>query len=166
MKSKEEILKQYANDHSYETWWEFMYDSHEHTQIEAACEVMELYAKQQPAPSPIPGEEVEAFKEELIQENQRLLKEIVTMNRLLEDLTPGGSEFVNDPQRCAEFIRDQQKSIAKVIKPLKFEIASLKEALEKLDASVKNIDNYYDLVEQVQIATSALQFDKTKNTVE
>jgi hypothetical protein len=27
--------------------------------------------------------------------------------RALEGLTPGGSEFVNDPERCAEFVRDK-----------------------------------------------------------
>jgi len=45
--SKEEILTKIANDHSYTDWGEYMYDTHPHTQIEAACEVMDEYAEQQ-----------------------------------------------------------------------------------------------------------------------
>lgn len=41
--SAEEILKKYANEKSYGTWEEFIYDSHDHTVKEATIEVMEQY---------------------------------------------------------------------------------------------------------------------------
>lgn len=46
MKSAEEILKRIANENSYETWGEFMYDTHEHTQNEATIQAMREYAAQ------------------------------------------------------------------------------------------------------------------------
>lgn len=46
IQTPEEIMKQFANDHSYESWGELMYDCHEHTQIEYTKEVMEIYAHQ------------------------------------------------------------------------------------------------------------------------
>src|ERR1700721_1554837 len=33
--------------------------------------------------------------------------------RALESLTPSGSEFVNDPKRCAEFAKDQMRTVVK-----------------------------------------------------
>ena len=42
----EEIMKKFANEHSYESWGELMYDTHEHIQIEYTKEVMELYHEQ------------------------------------------------------------------------------------------------------------------------
>lgn len=39
--------------------------------------------------------------------------------KILESLTPGGSEFYNDPQRCAEFIREQMEAMKKTILQLK-----------------------------------------------
>ena len=47
--TKEQILEQVANDKSYSSWGECMYDTHEHSQIEYTCEAMELYAKQEVA---------------------------------------------------------------------------------------------------------------------
>lgn len=43
----DEILKKVANEHSYETWGELMYDTHEHSQIEYTKEVMFIYAEGQ-----------------------------------------------------------------------------------------------------------------------
>ena len=43
---KEEILKEVANNHSYEDWGEYMHDTHPHTQEEAAMEAMDIWAKQ------------------------------------------------------------------------------------------------------------------------
>lgn len=43
--------------------------------------------------------------------------------RALEGLTPGGSEFVDDPERCAAFVRQSQESrwrhILKITKRIK-----------------------------------------------
>lgn len=42
----EEIMTQFANEHSYETWGELMHDTHEHSQIEYTKQVMIIYAEQ------------------------------------------------------------------------------------------------------------------------
>ena len=36
--------------------------------------------------------------------------------RLLESLTPGGSEFYNDPERCLDFIFKQIQDLRKMVK--------------------------------------------------
>lgn len=41
----EELMTRDANEHSYETWGEMMYDTHEHSQIEYTREVMIEFAK-------------------------------------------------------------------------------------------------------------------------
>ena len=41
----EELMKAFANKHSYETWDEMMYDTHGHIQIEYTAKVMKQYAK-------------------------------------------------------------------------------------------------------------------------
>ena len=41
----EELMKKVANEHSYETWGEMMYDTHEHSQIEYTREAMIEFAK-------------------------------------------------------------------------------------------------------------------------
>ena len=45
-KTPEDIMREFANEHSYDHWWELMYDSHSHTIIEYTKEVMQLYHKQ------------------------------------------------------------------------------------------------------------------------
>ncbi len=47
MKTKDEILTEFANDNSYEGWGELMFDSHDVSQIVDTKEVMELYSNQQ-----------------------------------------------------------------------------------------------------------------------
>lgn len=46
MRQAEQIMKEFANEHSYETWDELMYDSHGHIQIEYTKEVLHIYAKE------------------------------------------------------------------------------------------------------------------------
>jgi hypothetical protein len=43
--TKEETLTKIANEHSYNTWGELMYDTHECIQIEYTCEAMDEHAK-------------------------------------------------------------------------------------------------------------------------
>jgi hypothetical protein len=47
------------------------------------------------------------------------LREIDGLYRILEDLTPGGSEFYHDAERCAEYIRQKQRSDFESIKRFK-----------------------------------------------
>ena len=58
--------------------------------------------------------------------------EIARLKRLFHDLTPGGSEFVNDPDYCAKYIRERshmQHEIAKkaIIRAQKAEAGSQRE---------------------------------------
>jgi hypothetical protein len=44
IKSPEQILQEFANEHSYETWAELMYDCHDKCINDYTKEVMEIYA--------------------------------------------------------------------------------------------------------------------------
>ena len=46
--------------------------------------------------------------------------------RALESLTPSGSEFVDEVERCVQFVRDNRESLMRVI-------VQLKERLNKLE---------------------------------
>lgn len=39
--------------------------------------------------------------------------------RALESLTPSGSEFVDEVERCVQFVRDNRESLMRVIVQLK-----------------------------------------------
>ena len=46
MKTAEEILIEIANDESYDTWYELMYDTHANYQLEITKKAMYVFAKQ------------------------------------------------------------------------------------------------------------------------
>lgn len=71
-------------------------------------------------------------KANLQQENNKL-------KRLLEDLTPGGSEFYNDPQYCFNFVKKQLRSIPSQILPFKKRADKLKAQNEILLSTMKEI---------------------------
>jgi len=52
MKTVEEIMLKIANESSYETWGELMYDSHTESQIFYTTKAMESYASQFKHPEP------------------------------------------------------------------------------------------------------------------
>lgn len=67
---------------------------------------------------------------EILSEQVKELKEEnEKVKRLLHDLTPDGSEFYNDPEYCAKFIKETHKAeintLAKIVVSLKKEIATL-----------------------------------------
>lgn len=49
----------------------------------------------------------------------------------LESLTPGGSEYVGDPERCAEHIRGRIDSLGKLVVKLTLQRKTFREALSK-----------------------------------
>lgn len=58
--------------------------------------------------------------------------EIVLLHGLLESLTPGGSEFHQSPERCAEFAKDRMAGVIKQVKKRKAaeaEVVRLRDAL-------------------------------------
>lgn len=67
--------------------------------------------------------------EDLVKENEKL-------KRLLHDLTPGGSEFYNDPEYCAKWIREERLSTKQ---ELTKRISENKKEIERLSASNKEL---------------------------
>ncbi len=78
---------------------------------------------------------VEAGYKELESENKKLKQETEKVKRLLHDLTAGGSEFYNDPEYCAKWIREARQSNEMALKKI---ISELKKENEKL---LQKLDN-------------------------
>lgn len=55
---------------------------------------------------------------EEVRENTSLKARIEEINRLFHDLTSGGSEFANDPEYCAKWIRENRNSESKTLKEI------------------------------------------------
>jgi len=83
-------------------------------------------------------------------EYSRLKDENEKIKRLLHDLTPGGSEFYNDPEYCAKWIRDNRTenhySLAKIIAELKGENAQLAIKLNGAESRVKALQDFINEV--------------------
>jgi DNA repair exonuclease SbcCD ATPase subunit len=72
-----------------------------------------------------------------------LVKRVQDLERLLESLTPGGSEFASDPQSCARWARDRLASVGKLAAErnrYQGQAAALAEALQTVydDITAKN----------------------------
>jgi hypothetical protein len=52
--------------------------------------------------------------------------------RALESLTPSGSEFVNDVERCVEFVRGHSAAQMRVIVTMKIQTDRLRESNDRL----------------------------------
>jgi hypothetical protein len=61
-----------------------------------------------------------------------LIGEVRELQRLLEELTPGGSEFHDDPRRCAEHVRERLATVSRV----QAENRRLREALEQIRSTM------------------------------
>jgi hypothetical protein len=78
--------------------------------------------------------------------------EYLKVVKLLEDLTPGGSEFYNDPEYCAKWVKEQVQSVPRLMLPIKRENDKLKkdnaamlEALKELDNRCRMSDPEYNM---------------------
>ena len=82
-----------------------------------------------------------------VNERQSLLDENEKVKRLLHDLTPGGSEFYNDPEYCTKWVRENREenhySLAKIIKELKDERQKLLDSNRELLALVNECYGYF-----------------------
>ncbi|MES2382425.1 MAG: hypothetical protein V4538_15365 [Bacteroidota bacterium] len=77
---------------------------------------------------------------------------------LLYDLTPGGSEFANDPEYCAKWIRENRQQEAKILKEM---VKAAKEKNEALQDKNKHlIEVLVDLMERANRARAILQDPK------
>lgn len=97
-----------------------------------------------------------------------LLKENEQLKRLLHDLTPGGSEFYNDPEYCAKWIRESRQEnhyqLGGIIKETKKENEQLKKQIKSVEkvsyetskANADYIVKNEQLKEQVKLLREAL----------
>jgi len=65
-------------------------------------------------------------------EYPRLEAENQKLKRLLHDLTPGGSEFYNDPEYCAKWIKEDGAKLTVAYKEKIKEAKLLREALNQI----------------------------------
>ena len=67
---------------------------------------------------------------------------------LLHDLTPGGSEFVNDPEYCAKWIKDDRENTISLLKnaiiKLKADNEAIREANRELISHLEYIERIID----------------------
>lgn len=61
--------------------------------------------------------------------NQNWEEKYKKVMRALESLTPSGSEFVDDPERCVAFVKSYRETMMNVIRQTKIELNELKEKL-------------------------------------
>lgn len=73
-----------------------------------------------------------------LKEHGQILEEGSGIMKAFESLTPGGSEFHNDPDKCIQFARDRMNGV-KRIKDLEVELARLQVAL---DATIAEKEKY------------------------
>jgi hypothetical protein len=70
----------------------------------------------------------------LIAENQRQFtmqeRKLQRYKAALEGLTPGGSEFVNDPENCARYVRDTMARLHKQLDVLTVEARALERGIK------------------------------------
>lgn len=75
----------------------------------------------------------------LLNNLDKIETENLKLKKLLEDLTPRGSEFVNDPQYCFDFVKKELRSIPAQILPFKQRADKLKEVNDSLLEALKAI---------------------------
>ncbi len=72
--------------------------------------------------------------EEIISSTMRPLTEKSEVwRKQLVGLTPGGSEFVDDPKRCADFVKDRRDSQHKLLIESAKELKAVRPLVEELD---------------------------------
>ena len=81
-----------------------------------------------------------------VNERQKLIEENESIKNFLESLTPGGSEFHNDPVRCFSVIKE---SIQQPVRQLTKMVADLKAERQKL------IDSNRELLEALEDVVKA-----------
>ena len=92
------------------------------------------------------------------------------LGRLLEDLTPGGSEFHQNPQFCADFVRKRLASqapaaIKQRIKPLE---ETIQKGTEDIDSTVATLEYaapelHAELRERISYRTSWMRGIKSQD---
>jgi hypothetical protein len=82
----------------------------------------------------------------LLADVDRLTAERDAAYRLLEGLTPGGSEFYDSPQNCAEWAMDRMRNVMEQVKARKAAEAERDDYREGRDQAEKNLADALDEV--------------------
>jgi len=83
--------------------------------------------------------------------------EIARWKKAIEGLTPGGSELVNDPERCAAYLHEHTQ-YPKQILELRAKVVDLQEALKSIIARCKEGNKQVNWLPIItQIASDALK---------
>lgn len=75
--------------------------------------------------------------------------------KALEDLTPGGSEYVNNPERCATVIRDRFAGPIALLKRQRARLEMAEEMANLLVEIQDNLNQYHPMIKKVQQTISA-----------
>lgn len=70
-----------------------------------------------------------------------LVKRARGYKQFLELLTPGGSEFVNDPKACHDFVDKQKTERLRIIREKQKKIKEHKEAIKALNERIEELEN-------------------------
>jgi hypothetical protein len=89
--------------------------------------------------------ESEADRDAAVEQSGHYEAEVMICHGLLEGLTPGGSEFYNSPERCAEWAMDRMRSVAKVAK----ERNELRKERDALAAELATVRAQLDAVPEI-----------------
>ena len=93
--TKEQILEKVANEHSYDSWGELMYDTHEQSQIEYTCQAMSEWESQQ----------LSAERESHKKEIERILSAVARGENLADSLNfDGKSELQKERERAGKLV--------------------------------------------------------------
>lgn len=106
----------------------------------------------------IDKEDWDKFFDSLQSKPLQAQKEVEELKRLLHDLTPGGSEFYNDPKYCAKWIRKSREenhyALVGQIKGLKNQLILLQSTNEELrnerDAFEYNANQYSNQLDELR----------------
>jgi DNA repair exonuclease SbcCD ATPase subunit len=76
------------------------------------------------------------FIETLLSHISTLEERVEKLDLVLQSLTPGGSEFVNDPKRCIEYVKDIREDQFRLIKKFATERNYFESRLKRLQEAV------------------------------
>ena len=82
---------------------------------------------------------------------QHVLNMLIHTDQALQSLTPGGSEYINNPERCVGLVKDQQAALHKA----RVENVTMRRALEQI--SNHELRDHEDYSATKQIADAALR---------
>lgn len=92
------------------------------------------------------------------EELEKYKQEYDDLKRKIESLTPGGSEFYNDPEYCLKFLRENDSQVKSIMRHQKDQITALQSSLkEKEEVIQSSVIEYQKLYSKHQHASESLK---------